>query len=84
MYAGLVTGAVGTPASESRAKPVAHRDGRLMLAIAGDLPGYEEVTRALFADDRPKLERCIAHWPKDIRVHALGLAFGSSDRSTRK
>lgn len=55
-----------------------------MLAIAGDLPGYEEVTRALFADDRPKLERCIAHWPKDIRVHALGLAFGSSDRSTRK
>lgn len=57
---------------------------RFMLAIAGDLPGYEEATRALFADDRLKLERCIAHWPKDIRAHALGLAFGSTDRPARK
>lgn len=55
-----------------------------MLAIAGDLPGYEEATRALFADDRAKLEQCIAGWPKDIRTHALGLAFGPTDRPTRK
>ncbi|HEX4268480.1 MAG TPA: DUF2239 family protein [Steroidobacteraceae bacterium] len=55
-----------------------------MLAIAGDLPGYEEATRALFADDRPKLERCIAGWPKDIRTHALRLAFAPTDRPTRK
>jgi hypothetical protein len=27
-----------------------------MLAIAGDLPGYEEATRVLFADDRAKQE----------------------------
>lgn len=55
-----------------------------MLAIAGDLAGYEEATRALFADDRPKLEQCIADWPKDIRIHALGLAFGPTGRLTRK
>jgi uncharacterized protein len=48
-----------------------------MLGIAGDLPGYEEATRALFADDRVKLEQCIARWPKDIRTYALRLAFGS-------
>ena len=50
-----------------------------MLAIAGDLPGYEEATRALFANDRRGLEHCIAHWPHDIRAHALRLAFGAPD-----
>lgn len=47
-----------------------------MLAIAGDLPGYEEATRALFADDRPALEERIADWPEDVRAYALRLAFG--------
>jgi hypothetical protein len=42
-----------------------------MLAIAGDLPGYEEATRALFANDRPKLEQCIADWSPDIQAHIL-------------
>lgn len=49
-----------------------------MLAIAGDLPGYEEATRALFANDRPKLEQCIADWANDIKAHALYLAFGAA------
>lgn len=53
-----------------------------MQAIAGDLPGYEEATRALFANDRPKLEHCIADWPHDIRAHALRLAFGAPDAAT--
>jgi hypothetical protein len=48
---------------------------RFMQAIAGDLPGYEEATRALFADDRPALEARIATWPADIRAYALRLAF---------
>ena len=50
-----------------------------MQAIAGDLPGYEEATRALFAHDRPRLEQCIADWPHDIRAYALRLAFGAPD-----
>jgi hypothetical protein len=48
-----------------------------MLAIAGDLPGYEEATRALFANDRARLEQCIADWTHDIKVHALHLAYGA-------
>lgn len=48
---------------------------RFMLGIAGDLPGYEEATRALFADDRPRLEKWMAGWPGDIRAHVLRLAF---------
>ncbi|MEA4837340.1 MAG: DUF2239 family protein [Rhodospirillaceae bacterium] len=47
-----------------------------MLAMAGDLPGYEEATRALFADDRPRLEEWVAAWPEDIRSYLLYLAFG--------
>lgn len=50
-----------------------------MQAIAGDLPGYEEATRALFVDDRPVLEERIAAWPEDIRAYALRLAFGPTD-----
>jgi hypothetical protein len=51
---------------------------RFMHAIGGDLPGYEEATRALFADDRSALEERIAAWPQDIRTYALRLAFGPS------
>lgn len=52
---------------------------RFMQAIAGNLPGYEEATRALFADDRPALEERLASWPADIRTYALRLAFGPTD-----
>jgi hypothetical protein len=54
---------------------------QFMLAIAGDLPGYEEATRALFADDRPALEERIAGWPEDIRAYALRLAFGPANHA---
>lgn len=52
---------------------------RFMLAIAGDRPGYEEATRALFAGDRLKLAEHIADWPEDIRAHIMALAFGAGD-----
>lgn len=55
---------------------------QFMLAIAGDLPGYEEATRALFADDRPRLEQWIADWPQDIRSHVLRLMFGAQNHPT--
>ncbi|ANJ95766.1 hypothetical protein HL670_02416 [Serratia plymuthica] len=57
---------------------------QFMQAIAGDLPGYEEGIRALFADNRTKLEQCIAAWPVDIKTHALRLAFGLSDQPTKR
>ena len=55
---------------------------RFMHGIAGDFAGYEEATRALFADDRPGLEQCVADWPEDIRMHVLRLGFGEQDRAT--
>lgn len=55
---------------------------QFMLAIGGDLPGYEDATRALFADDRSRLELEITGWPEDVRSHVLHLAFGTEDSST--
>lgn len=50
---------------------------RFMTAIAGDLDGYEEVSRALFAADRSRFEELLAAWPEDIREHMLRLAKGA-------
>lgn len=66
----------GAPQQERRAAQEAAY--QFMLAIAGDLPGYEEATRSLFADDRPALEQRMAEWPKDVRGHVLRLAFGDT------
>ncbi len=50
-----------------------------MSAMAGNLPGFEEASRALFAGDRPRFTALIADWPDDIRDHIAKLAF--SDRA---
>ena len=46
-----------------------------MSAMAGDLPHFEEASRALFADDRRRFTSLIASWPDDIRDHIARLAF---------
>ena len=46
-----------------------------MSTMAGDLPGFEEASRALFADDRRRFGELIAGWPGDIRDHIVRLAF---------
>jgi uncharacterized protein len=47
-----------------------------MSAMAGDLPGFEEATRALFANDRLRFEQQVSKWPEDVRAYATRLAFG--------
>ncbi len=44
-------------------------------AMAGDLPGFEEAMRALFANDRDKFKDCASDWPADILKHTLHLAY---------
>jgi hypothetical protein len=46
-----------------------------MSAMAGNLPGFEEASRALFADERRRFASLIAAWPDDIRDHIVSLAF---------
>ncbi|QPC90261.1 DUF2239 family protein [Mesorhizobium sp. INR15] len=47
---------------------------RFMSATAGNLPGFEEAVRALFAGDEQRFERRTEPWPADIRAYALKLA----------
>jgi len=42
---------------------------RFMYALAGDLPGFEEVARALYAWDLDRLDVLITDWPGDVRDH---------------
>lgn len=47
---------------------------RFMSAIGGGLPGFEEASRALFAQDGAAFAHRTAHWPADVRDHLAWLA----------
>jgi uncharacterized protein len=52
---------------------------RFMSAIAGNLPGFEEAARALFAHDRRRFGDLIAHWPEDVRDYTVKLALADQE-----
>ncbi len=54
-----------------RARLATEAAGRFLCATAGNLPGYEEATRALYAGNRPLFEERIRDWPADIRAYVL-------------
>jgi hypothetical protein len=60
-------------------KAAHERAYHFMYAIAGDFTNYEEATRALFANDRARLEELTQGWPPDIRAHVMMLAFSATD-----
>jgi uncharacterized protein len=47
---------------------------RFITVLAGNLPGYEEALRALFAGDAERFARHTATWPADIQAYARQLA----------
>ncbi|GGQ98900.1 DUF2239 family protein [Deinococcus ruber] len=47
--------------------------GRFMTAMAGNLPQFEEASRALYAGDTAALARQIQAWPDSIQTHLLYL-----------
>ena len=47
---------------------------RFMSAMAGDLPGFEDAARALFAGQGALFAALLAAWPADVRGHLLQLA----------
>jgi hypothetical protein len=52
-----------------------------MAALAGDLPGFEDAVRALFAGDRARFEQFVALWPPDIGDYATRLAYGADGKT---
>lgn len=70
----LVEQARRASSEKDRVREAHERAYHFMLAMAGDLPGFEEATRALFAHDPVAFEAQMAAWPCDIRAHALQMA----------
>lgn len=50
-----------------------------MSSMAGNLAGFEDATRALYADDRERFAQCVATWPQDVRAYAMSLAWAAPD-----
>jgi uncharacterized protein len=71
----LVEQARRTTGDADRARAAREAAYHFMSAMAGNLPGFEEATRALFADDRRRVAGHIASWPVDIRDHIVKLAY---------
>ncbi len=66
-------------ASRSDSKGSAVRAGRdvtyrFMSHLAGDYPGFEAATRALYAGDRETFLSVTGEWPHDVREHLLHLS----------
>ncbi len=71
----LVDEARKTSGDRDRVRAAQEAAYRFMSAIAGNLPGFEEATRALFAYDRRRFTHLVANWPEDVRDYAVRLAF---------
>jgi hypothetical protein len=68
------------PTEKVRLRQIHERTYHFMSAMAGNLPNFEEASRALFANDMPELKRLTAKWPADIRKHTARLGADAASR----
>jgi len=71
----LVQEASRSEGAVQRARAAQERAYHFMSAMAGDLPGFEEATRALFANERLRFQQQVSNWPEDVSAYAARLAF---------
>ncbi|MBN8944482.1 MAG: DUF2239 family protein [Rhizobiales bacterium] len=74
----LVDEARRTGGAAQKARAAQEAAYHLMSTMAGNLPGFEEAARALFAHERDRFEQHMSGWPDDIRACILRLAFGEA------
>jgi hypothetical protein len=70
----LVESARRTNVSQDQIRLAQEAAYRFIYAIAGNEPGFEEVSRALFAGKQDRFREQMASWPVDIRNYANKLA----------
>jgi uncharacterized protein len=63
---------------KERARLAREAASRFMWVMAGNLPGFEEASRALFAGEPERFEELIRDWPQDIRGHLRRLVRESA------
>jgi hypothetical protein len=79
----LVEEARRADAGPGKARAMRDAAYRFMSAVAGNLAGFEEATRALFAGRSDDFEQLIKSWPKDVRRYVLKLAHGEARSAPR-
>lgn len=70
----LVEAASRDNASADRIRQAREAADRVMLALAGNLPGYEEASRAFHRQERERFEALTEAWPVDVRDYVRTLA----------
>ncbi len=70
----LVDDARNLHASRDQIRQAKEASYRFMSAIAGNLPGFEDASRALFAQDGADFAHTIAHWPVDVQTYLAWLS----------
>ena len=75
----LVEAARRQPNDHDLRRQARERAYHFMSAMAGDMPGFEEATRALFADNATRLRKLTAAWPRDVREHLFALAANAAE-----
>jgi uncharacterized protein len=75
----LVEEARRTSGDRDRSRTARDAAYHFMSTMAGNLPAFEEASRALFAGDRLRFEQHTVAWPEDIRAYAIGKAFGFTE-----
>jgi len=70
----LVEDAKRQDPDKERARMAREAADKFMWAMAGNFPGFEEATRALYASDQKRFEKLIRNWPVDIRRYLNRLA----------
>lgn len=73
----LVEAASRASENKDRIRQAQESAYRFMSAMAGDLPGYEEAVRALFANQPEQFGVQTEAWPVDLRDHARMLALSA-------
>jgi len=65
----LVEQAARGSGAKDRARRAVESVDRFMRVIGGDLPGYEEASRAFYRGDRASFDALTGSWPTDVREH---------------
>ena len=70
----LVEEARRQSSEKDQARKALERAYQFMVTLGGDLPGFEEASRALFANDVQKLHEQLSAWPLDVSDYVMRLA----------
>ena len=71
----LVDEARRASVDRDRRRHTNERTYHFMSTMAGDMAGFEEASRALFANDEAKFHQLTEAWPSDVRDYVRYLAY---------